>query len=334
VSRAPRLTGDNGWIVAEQLARRRRGFAGLGLMLEARGLMPDGAADLFDRLQAAPAAEQARVFGAPLFGRWHRAALAALEASDVPADLGERLRRLVEPPGPAGRPLRDGVHLDVETPAYADLLADTAGMHDHLREDTSEPLRLIGTGRAAEAAADFRRALGALAADSPTDLEDVAAFTRVVVPFQGSGVDSFSRNDCPGAIYINWRPGDRWWNAEHLVHENGHQRLYAVQEVCQLWLNPPGELYPSPWRRDPRPIEGIFQATYVFYLTVAWLQRALAHDPEAGPRLRPYLLDQLGNLERGCATLRQHARLSEAGQSFFGELEAAVGRARDRRMPT
>jgi HEXXH motif-containing protein len=327
VSRRPTLTGDNDWIVSEWLARRRRAFAGLALMLEVRGLMPSSAADAFGRLQAAPSDEQARVFGAPLFGRWHRAALAALEAGDFPAALGDGLRRLVEPPASAGRELRDGLRLDVETPGYAELLAETVGMHEHLREDTSEPLRLIAPERAAEAAEDFGRALDTIAATSPSDLVDLRAFTRVVVPFRGSGVDSFSRNDCPGALYVNWRPGDLWWNAEHLIHENGHQRLYALQEVCRLWLNPPEARYPSPWRRDPRPIEGIFQATYVFCLTVAWLLRALARHPEAEPRLRPYLLEQLRNLELGRAVLREHALLSEAGRAFFGDLEAAVERA-------
>jgi HEXXH motif-containing protein len=327
VSRTPTLTGDNDWIVAEGLARRRRAFAGLALMLEVRGLMPSDAADVFARLQEASADEQARVFGAPLFGRWHRAALGALESGDFPAALGERLRRLVEPAAPAGRELRAGPRLDVETPEYADLLADTVGMHEHLREDTSEPLRPVGPESAAEAAEDFGRALDALAADSPTDLEDVRAFTRVVVPFRGSGVDSFSRNDCPGALYVNWRPGDLWWNAEHLIHENGHQRLYAIQEICPLWLNPPEARYRSPWRRDPRPIEGIFQATYVFYLTVAWLLRALARHPEAEPGRRPYLLEQIHNLELGRTVLREHARLSEEGRAFFGDLESAVERA-------
>jgi HEXXH motif-containing protein len=404
----PSLTGDNGWIVAEQLARRRRWFVALFLVLEQSSLFDATARAACECVLAMPRARQDQLVWHPAFTILQRQAMAAHVENRALPDLGARVWLMALPaalaaepalstrfalPGGGlaklplagvgvraerGRPLAVEVGggvvsfasggrviaelpadwladraagvdrrmpgaaaawvdpllppstclLDATTPEYAALLADTAVLDAHVRDDISEEIEPIAEAQVAAAADDFAEALRMIQAASPTDLDDLGAFTRAVVPFRGTGFDSFTRNDCPGALFIHWRPGDVWWNAEHLVHENGHARLTAIQEVCPLWLNPPDAVYPSPWRRDPRPIEGLCQAVYVFYLTAAWLARSIARFPDAEPRLLPYLRKQLAKLAQGEGVIREHAQLSDTGRAFFGELEAAIARLR------
>ncbi len=406
--KVPTLAGDNGWIVAEQLARRRRWFVALFLVLEQRRLLDATARAACECVLAMPRERQDQLVWHPAFTILQREAMAAqFEGRPLP-DLGARVWLMALPAALAadptlstrfalpaggfaklplagvgvcaqrGRPLAVEVGggttrfasggqaiaelpadwladraagvdrpmprtpavwvdpllppstclLDATTPEYAAVLADTAVLDAHVRDDTSEEIVPIAEAQVAAAADDFAEALRTIQVASPTGLDDVSAFTRAVVPFRGTGFDSFTRNDCPGALFIHWSPGDVWWNAEHLVHENGHARLTAIQEVCPLWLNPPDAIYPSPWRRDPRPIEGLCQAVYVFYLTAAWLERSIACFPEAEPRLLPYLRAQLVKLAQGESVIREHAQLSDAGRAFFGELDAAIARLR------
>ncbi|MEM1114175.1 MAG: HEXXH motif-containing putative peptide modification protein [Pseudomonadota bacterium] len=50
---------------------------------------------------------------------------------------------------------------------------------------------------------------------------------------------------------------------ETLVHESSHQLLFGLAHGGALSENDPNSRYTSPLRPDPRPIEGIFHATFV-----------------------------------------------------------------------
>ena len=51
--------------------------------------------------------------------------------------------------------------------------------------------------------------------------------------------------------------------AEVLAHESAHILLFGFASAEAMTRNPDSELYNSPLRVDPRPMEGIFHATYV-----------------------------------------------------------------------
>jgi HEXXH motif-containing protein len=51
--------------------------------------------------------------------------------------------------------------------------------------------------------------------------------------------------------------------AEVLAHESAHILLFGFASAESMTRNPDSELYNSPLRVDPRPMEGIFHATYV-----------------------------------------------------------------------
>src|SRR5688572_17857669 len=69
-TRVPTLSGDNGWTVAEQIARRRRRFVAQALLLADGGGLDAGAAPAFEFLQTAAPEAQARILEHPAFVRW------------------------------------------------------------------------------------------------------------------------------------------------------------------------------------------------------------------------------------------------------------------------
>ncbi len=65
--------------------------------------------------------------------------------------------------------------------------------------------------------------------------------------------------------------------AEVLAHEAGHSLLFGLTVDEPLVTNPDTELYPSPLRRDPRPMDGIYHATFVS-ARMAWAMEGLAES--------------------------------------------------------
>lgn len=67
-----------------------------------------------------------------------------------------------------------------------------------------------------------------------------------------------------GAIILNAnQPKRELTMVEMLAHESAHNLLFGFSADESLVENPPEELFPSPLRADPRPMDGIYHATFV-----------------------------------------------------------------------
>ena len=67
-----------------------------------------------------------------------------------------------------------------------------------------------------------------------------------------------------GAMFVNAvRRKNRIEIIESVAHENAHSRLFGLCTEEAAVQNPDQELYPSPLRADPRPMDGVFHATFV-----------------------------------------------------------------------
>ena len=67
-----------------------------------------------------------------------------------------------------------------------------------------------------------------------------------------------------GALFLNpTRVHNRVSLVEALAHEAAHNLLFGLSIDDILVLNPETELFTSPLRVDPRPMEGIYHATFV-----------------------------------------------------------------------
>ncbi|MBR0967059.1 hypothetical protein JQ554_23700 [Bradyrhizobium diazoefficiens] len=111
---------------------------------------------------------------------------------------------------------------------------------------------------------------------------------------------------------------------EGLVHEAAHQLLFALSINEPLVTNPLAERYSSPLRRDDRPMDGIFHATFVT-ARLHYLYRKLSDATDAGLCLAPASeLDGKLSTYRdlyfaGLETIEKHGRLTATGQQVLEE---------------
>jgi HEXXH motif-containing protein len=73
-----------------------------------------------------------------------------------------------------------------------------------------------------------------------------------------------------GAVGLSLAPGPRAC-AEALVHEFQHVVLGGVMDLVPLTTATGGRRFYSPWREEPRPIEGLLQGCFAFFgVTAFW----------------------------------------------------------------
>ena len=112
--------------------------------------------------------------------------------------------------------------------------------------------------------------------------------------------------------------------AEVLAHESGHSILFGMTRDEPLVYNPDDELFVSPLRVDPRPMDGILHATYVS-ARMAWTMEALADSgvltPEEEAQARAAAQTDRENFHKGLGTVRAHGQLSGLGQAVIDAAE-------------
>jgi HEXXH motif-containing protein len=114
---------------------------------------------------------------------------------------------------------------------------------------------------------------------------------------------------------------------EGLVHEAAHLLLFGLFPATPPVLNPVRERQASPLRREPRPMIGVYHATFVCARLHHLYGRLLAQPPTDLDPAHPLEARQTENRARfleGHATLTRHARLSEAGRELLAAAHAAV----------
>jgi hypothetical protein len=109
-----------------------------------------------------------------------------------------------------------------------------------------------------------------------------------------------------------------------LVHEAAHLLLFAHSIEGPLVTNSIDERYSSPLRSDPRPMDGVFHATFVS-ARMHYVNRKLREATSA--KFAPVAIDELDRRLStlrmlyfgGLKTVREHAKLTEAGQKILEE---------------
>lgn len=115
--------------------------------------------------------------------------------------------------------------------------------------------------------------------------------------------------------------------AEVLVHEASHLLLFGFTTDEPLVTNPEGARYPSPLRRDLRPMDGIFHAAYVSARMALTMDRlAAAPGLAAADRAQARKLrdEDIANFRRGAAVVREHGILTATGAAVFAQAEEAM----------
>jgi HEXXH motif-containing protein len=121
-----------------------------------------------------------------------------------------------------------------------------------------------------------------------------------------------------GAVLLNARGQKTVLDAaQALAHESGHNLLFGFSASGPLVENPDDELFSSPLRKDPRPMDGVFHATYVvarMHQTLSRLLESGVLDAEQTELAIKDLAAHRKNFEAGDAVVREGARLTHVGR--------------------
>ncbi len=199
-----------------------------------------------------------------LFASYYQLVMAALNGSDDLADCISRLSSHSQP--------RDQM-------TFHDMSVQGLGSMEQLALyqislDTDEKLSFAFLPPEADRSLHTRESVQrALALMRQTSPEHVGEFEALVVE-----VLLAAAAKTPGAARFDGASSYMLWGAlalsvdddksdlemlETLAHESGHSLLFGLTVDEPLVRNPDDELYPSPLRPDPRPMDGIYHATFV-----------------------------------------------------------------------
>lgn len=134
-----------------------------------------------------------------------------------------------------------------------------------------------------------------------------------------------------GALFLNAQlHQSRIAMAEVIAHESAHSLLFGFCTREPLVLNDDAELYPSPLRADPRPMDGIYHATFVS----ARMHWAMARLLESGlltaqeePGAHNAMVEDATNFRAGYQVVEEHARLTDHGERLLAGARDYMERA-------
>lgn len=174
--------------------------------------------------------------------------------------------------------------------------------------------------------------IAATASDWSAELDALLSEIILAVNDGQGGFAGGSVFDLFGAILFN--PGTRSDIAHHLmtlIHESSHLLLFARHLDDDVLLNDPDQLYSSPLRRQPRPMEGIFHAMWVSARMTAFGTVVLA-SPDLTTLMTAAEIDTLREAtndarqayERAAEIVAEHAMFTPLGAQINADAAAAL----------
>lgn len=159
---------------------------------------------------------------------------------------------------------------------------------------------------------------------------EIRAIVRQIViagsdPARKYQFDGGSHYQLWGALFLNHHHAGRVALAEVLAHESAHSLLFGFCTDEALVENEDEERFASPLRVDPRPMDGIYHATYVS-ARMHWTMARLAESGQLTAAERRFALDaaaaDLKNFGAGHGVVAKHGALTGLGR---GLMQAARG---------
>jgi len=284
---------------------------------------PDLLASFLARLERGPVSPHS-------FGAYYDLVL-ALDEDDL--DQAEQhLRAMLSAPPP-----QEGLRIVALGDSERDPDADRLRRH----VDTDPTLQLEILPPPPELAATCRRRVEtavALIGSANRELAaEIGALVREIVLAVGSTASGALRFDGAscfmlwGAVVLNAASHETTVEmVQALAHESGHSLLFGLSTDGPLVENQGDERFVSPLRFDPRPIDGIFHATFVTARMHQAVARLLEADALAGSDLaeaKRALESNAALFSRGLETLDRHARLTPIGEAALSGARAYMEQA-------
>lgn len=174
--------------------------------------------------------------------------------------------------------------------------------------------------------AQFERALSILRQHAPTTFAEIEAHIGEFVPALGKPVNGLEFDGCSslerwGSILINTSlPKTDLELCEMIAHEASHNALFAMAPLNFHVENDPDERYASPLRLDPRPMNGLYHATFVLArMCYAMREVAASHTAPADlvEEARKLADASAALFAKGYETVRQHAIFTPEGREIM-----------------
>jgi len=110
--------------------------------------------------------------------------------------------------------------------------------------------------------------------------------------------------------------------AEGLVHEGAHTLLFGYAADERLVRNPDSERFASPLRPDPRPMDGVFHATFVCARLHLLYRRLLERQPSGVCGFDPHAIEKkmaeiAGRFDDGARLIADKASLTPLGEKLL-----------------
>lgn len=168
----------------------------------------------------------------------------------------------------------------------------------------------------------------------PETFDEMADSCQVLAmkPYHASDFVNQTHSHFPGGAMLSAVP-NRYEIADKLVHEWAHDRLFALEDEG-AFLDPDDRLdedHYSPWRDEPRSIQGVLHAVYVHVYVLPFWQRVhgSTHAPDVAALARDRLVRYAQQLQIGIHQLGRRARLTARGEAlvaWMSERVEALGR--------
>lgn len=152
----------------------------------------------------------------------------------------------------------------------------------------------------------------------PEMLAEIKDNIRLIVPFHTERLLGFSHIHFSGAIFLSYKPGELLHTAERMVHEASHVRLNSIQMVDKLHHHAPDELFKSPFRADPRPVNGIYHGSFVFGRLSIFMLRAFAYTGDIICRQRAQRMTS--QFEESLDILFNQVKLTRIGRQILEDI--------------
>lgn len=214
----------------------------------------------------------------------------------------------------------------LEDPARSGLGA----LYARLMQGGGDAFGVVIRPPAPEVARDFERRLGEaldlIGRAFPELLDEVMAIVREVVcvvgdPARDLQFDGGSHFQLWGALFINAESHETpAAMVEGLAHESAHSVLFGFCTHEPLVIGDDDALYPSPLRGDPRPMDGIYHATFVsarMHLAMSRLLASGALDPSGRADVVAALEANERNFHAGDEVVRANAHLTPLGRELI-----------------
>lgn len=131
--------------------------------------------------------------------------------------------------------------------------------------------------------------------------------------------------EIPGLIILSWMSNTSII-VEALVHEYHHHKLNALLNLDSIIAHSGEAIYYSPWRNDPRPLDGILQGIYVFQSVLEFWHKFLKADIPVlqENRLKKRVYTVKKQLETALKILKNNASFSSLGQALIESVEENI----------